>query len=99
MVIDIISQLVRDVQQLKQEGADVLQTEIISILQMGDNMTGSDPISGNSGVRNIGSSFVLGHPSYGDIGSGTAQAGSPTFLGDSRGATVNGTWATTGSGT
>ena len=86
-------------QQLKQEGADVRETEIISVIFTNDNVAGSDPISGTSGVRSIGSSFVIGHPSYGDIGSGTAQAGSPSFLGDSRPATFTaGSFDTVGSG-
>ena len=39
-------------------------------------------------TRTLGSSFVLNHPSLGDLGSGTDQAGTQSYLGDSRGSLV-----------
>ena len=81
MVIEIIAKLQRDVQELKSSPIekDAVLASFLFLTDSGNAVT----TNLQGGSRVAGSSFILGHPQYGALGTG--QSPQP-YLGDSRGA-------------
>lgn len=81
---DQLKNIIKDINKLK--NADIDSSDIFSRLESFTGSFGIKVREWYAYTRTLGSSFVIGHTTYGDLGSGTDQANPQTYLGDSRGA-------------
>lgn len=85
-VTDTIKQMILDLRNIQAE--DVLTSDVITRLEVGTGSFGFKVKEFSVATVDLGSSFVLNSPNFGDLGSGGDQVAPQTFLGDSRGAPV-----------
>ena len=83
-ILDTIKQALLDIKKLQAQ--DALSTDILSRIEISNASVGVKVKEWFVSTRTLGSSFVFGHPTYGDFGSGAVQAAPQTYFGDSRGA-------------
>ena len=82
-ILDTIKQALLDIKKLQSQ--DALTTDILSRIEVSNASVGVKVKEWFVSTRTLGSSFVFGHPTYGDFGSGAVQAAPQTYFGDSRG--------------
>lgn len=82
-ILDTIKQMMLDIKKLKAGDSD--SSDLITRFLLANGSLGPRASEWSVSTRSLGSSFVLGNATYGDLGSGTQQVDPQTYLGDSRG--------------